>query len=75
MARQPLIMCSHSDGHIHPVHPYPDETEIAVAHLDVLGKRWRDPEDTDVLVFAPGCRYLVCEYLPERRAFSLSRIP
>lgn len=75
MPHQPLIMCKHPDGHIHPVHPYPDETSISVEVLDQLDPSWRDPVDTDVLVFAQGCRYLVCQYLPEQHAFALSRIP
>jgi hypothetical protein len=75
MAHQPLMLCSHPDGHVHPVHPLPDETIIAVERLESLDKRWRDPDDTDVLVFADDCRYLVCEYLPEQHAFALSRIP
>lgn len=70
-----LLMCKHEDGTVHPVHPYPDETSISVQILDELDRKWRDPADTDVLVFADDCRYLVCEYLPERHAFALSRIP
>ena len=77
MSRQyrDLMLCKHEDGHVHPVHPFPDESSISVEVLDRLDPKWRDPEDPDVLVFADDCRYLVCEYLPELHAFALSRIP
>jgi hypothetical protein len=75
VAHESLIMCKHADGHIHPVEPYPQGTSISVEVLEQLDPKWRDRDDTDVLVFATDCRYLVCEYLPEHHAFALSRIP
>lgn len=75
MQYRDLMMCKHADGHVHPVHPFPDETTISVEVIEQLDPCWRDPDDTDVLVFARNCRYLVHTYLPERHAFALTRIP
>lgn len=70
-----LSFCKHDDGSVHPLPPYPNATFITVDLLDQLGASWRDTEDTDVLVFAEDCRYLVCEYDAERHAYVLSRLP
>lgn len=75
MIIEPLLMCTHADGSIHPVHPYPQASCISVAILERESSKWRDPDDTDVLVFADDCRYLICEYWAEQHAFLLSRIP
>jgi hypothetical protein len=74
MIFEPLRFCAHADGVVHPLPPYPQASAINVALLEQLDPRWRDPEDTDVLVFGPDCRYLICEYLSEHHSFALSRI-
>ncbi len=70
----PLHFCRHFDGYVHPIPPYPEATHIEAGLLEQLDSFWRDPDDTDILVFAPDCRYMICEYRPEVTAFVLSRV-